>query len=96
MLLYREVDKVEDEAEEEDGPGVPRQISVTEGFAQQHAAAFDSFSNFELEVRKSCLRRVMKCVLAAEHCKSPLLQVTDVHAAKGSAVLGVVQVRIEY
>jgi hypothetical protein len=40
------------------------------------------------------LRRVMKCVLAAERSKNPLLEVTDVHAAKGSAVLGVVQVRL--
>ncbi len=82
---------VEDEGQEENGTKVSRTVSVNEGFAQQHPAAFDSFSGFNLELRKSCLRRVMKCVLASEHSKSTLLKVKDIHASKGRAVLEIVQ-----
>jgi hypothetical protein len=74
---------VEDEGQEEND----------ERFAQQHPAAVDSFSSFDLELRKSCLRRVMKCVLASEQSKSKLLKVNDIHATKGRAVLEVVQVQ---
>ena len=81
----------EDEGQKEDGPKVSR--TVNEFFLQQLPAAFDSFSSFDLELRKSCLRRVMKCVLASEQSKSKLLKVKDIHATKGRAVLEVVQVQ---
>ncbi len=68
--------------------------SVNSAFAQQHAVAFDSHSCFES--RKSCLRLVMKCVVAAEHSKNPSLAVQDIHRQKGRTVLGVVEVRLRY
>ncbi len=84
---------VEDEGQEENDQKVSRTVSVNEKFAQQHPAAVDSFSSFDLELRKSCLRRVMKCVVASEQSKSTLLKVKDIHATKGRAVLEVVQVQ---
>lgn len=79
----------EDEGQKEDGPKVSR--TVNEGFLQQLPAAFDSFSSFDLELRKSCLRRVMKCVVASEHSKNTLSKVKDIHATKGCAVLEIMQ-----
>jgi hypothetical protein len=82
---------VEDEVREEDGPKVSRTVSVNERLVQQHPAAFDSFSSFDFELRKSCLRRVMKCVVASEHSNNTLLKVKEIHATKGRMVLEIMQ-----
>lgn len=70
---------------------VSRVVSGNTVFAQQHADALDSSICFES--RKSCLKEVMKCVVAAEHSKDQRLTLQDIHRHKGHTVLGIVQVR---
>ena len=70
---------------------VSRVVSGNTVFAQQHADALDSSICFES--RKSCLKEVMNCVVAAEHSKDQRLTLQDIHRHKGHTVLGIVQVR---
>jgi hypothetical protein len=76
--------------QQEDEPGVAsRIISTGFVFAEKASAAFDSSC---FESRKSCLRQVMKCAVAAEQTKNPSLTVDEIHETKGAMVLEIVQV----